>query len=218
MCILLCLGLSSIAVGLGAMMPNFRETSPSKISAGFGGTLNLVLSALYIIVIVVLTALPCHFYLIAGNAPWRESFLEPQLSAALAVGRQLHGNRRRHLGHRLAALVGAAFVSADGIQLSRKFGGVGKPRRTRGNGGPNRWGHRDFGVLEHVRETRLTAPILDSFVSSDSASPLESKPISRGTRSKTPRIRARSSKFQISRSPDLILATDDADVRQSAGT
>ncbi len=76
-CILLCLGLSSIAVGLGAMMPNFRETSPSKISAGFGGTLNLVLSALYIIVIVVLTALPCHFYLIAGNAPWRESFLNP---------------------------------------------------------------------------------------------------------------------------------------------
>lgn len=76
-CILLCLGLSSIAVGLGAMMPNFRESSPSKISAGFGGTLNLVLSALYIILIVVLSALPCHFYLIAGNAPWRESFLNP---------------------------------------------------------------------------------------------------------------------------------------------
>ena len=66
-CILLCLGLASIAVGLGATMPNFRETSPSKIAAGFGGTLNLVLSALYIIVIVVLTALPCHFYLIAGR-------------------------------------------------------------------------------------------------------------------------------------------------------
>jgi ABC-2 type transport system permease protein len=76
-CVLLCLGLASIAVGLGAMMPNFRETSPSKISAGFGGTLNLVVSALYIIVVVVLTALPCHFYLIAGNAPWRESFLNP---------------------------------------------------------------------------------------------------------------------------------------------
>jgi ABC-2 type transport system permease protein len=76
-CILLCLGLASIAVGLGAMMPNFRETSPSKIAAGFGGTLNLVLSALYIIVVVVLTALPCHFYLIADNAPWRDSFLNP---------------------------------------------------------------------------------------------------------------------------------------------
>ena len=42
------LGLSAIAVGLGAMMPDLREQSPSKIAAGFGGTLNLVLSALYI--------------------------------------------------------------------------------------------------------------------------------------------------------------------------
>lgn len=70
-CALLCLGLSSIAVGLGAMMPNFHETSPSKIAAGFGGTLNLVLSALYIIVIVVLSALPIHLHAIAGDAPWK---------------------------------------------------------------------------------------------------------------------------------------------------
>ena len=75
---LLCLGLSSIAVGFGAMMPNFRETSPSKIAAGFGGTLNLVLSALYIMVVVVLTALPCHFYLLAGKGPWGAAFVDPQ--------------------------------------------------------------------------------------------------------------------------------------------
>lgn len=77
-CVLLCLGLASIAVGFGAMMPNFRETSPSKIAAGFGGTLNLVLSALYIMVVVVLTALPCHFYLLAGKGPWGAAFVEPQ--------------------------------------------------------------------------------------------------------------------------------------------
>ena len=77
-CMLLCLGLASIAVGFGAMMPNFRETSPSKIAAGFGGTLNLVLSALYIMVVVVLTALPCHFYLLAGKGPFGASFLDPQ--------------------------------------------------------------------------------------------------------------------------------------------
>ncbi len=74
-CVLLCLGLASIAVGFGAMMPNFRETSPSKIAAGFGGTLNLVLSALYIMVVVVLTALPCHFYLLAGHGPWGADFM-----------------------------------------------------------------------------------------------------------------------------------------------
>jgi len=76
-CILLCLGLASIAVGFGAMMPNFRETSPSKISAGFGGTLNLVLSALYIMIVVVLTAMPCHFYLLAGKGSWGAAFMNP---------------------------------------------------------------------------------------------------------------------------------------------
>jgi ABC-2 type transport system permease protein len=86
-CVLLCLGLASIAVGFGAMMPNFRETSPSKISAGFGGTLNLVLSALYIMVVVVLTALPCHFYLLAGRGPWGSEFVNPQyLKLWLVVG------------------------------------------------------------------------------------------------------------------------------------
>ena len=64
-CLLLCIGLSGMAVGLGALMPNFSDPSPSKIAAGFGGTLNLVLSALYILVVVLLTALPCHFHLLA---------------------------------------------------------------------------------------------------------------------------------------------------------
>jgi ABC-2 type transport system permease protein len=86
-CVLLCLGLASIAVGFGAMMPNFHETSPSKIAAGFGGTLNLVLSALYIMVVVVLTALPCHFYLLAGKGPWGAAFVDPHyLKLWLVIG------------------------------------------------------------------------------------------------------------------------------------
>ena len=64
-CLLLCLGLSGIAVGLGARLPSLREESPSRIAAGFGGTLNLVASTLYVLVIVVLTAMPFHFYLAA---------------------------------------------------------------------------------------------------------------------------------------------------------
>ncbi len=85
-CLLLCIGLSSIAVGLGAMMPDFRETSPSKIAAGFGGTLNLVLSALYIVVIVVLTALPCHFFLIADKTPFQSQWMRPENVAYWLVG------------------------------------------------------------------------------------------------------------------------------------
>ncbi|MCS7306710.1 MAG: hypothetical protein NZ602_16575 [Thermoguttaceae bacterium] len=69
---LLAMGLSGISVGLGAKMPNFQETSPARIAAGFGGTLCLVLSALYIVLIVAMTALPSHFWLAlqTGQATW----------------------------------------------------------------------------------------------------------------------------------------------------
>jgi ABC-2 type transport system permease protein len=50
--------LSGLAVGLGALFPNFKEDNPSKIVSGFGGTLCLVISFLYISVFVALFALP----------------------------------------------------------------------------------------------------------------------------------------------------------------
>lgn len=46
--------LNGIAVGLGVLYPNFRETNPSKIVSGFGGTFCLVLSFLYILGSVVI--------------------------------------------------------------------------------------------------------------------------------------------------------------------
>src|SRR5262249_55314334 len=52
----LALGLSSLSVGLGACMPNFRESDPSKIAVGFGGTLNLVVGLLFLLVTVALMA------------------------------------------------------------------------------------------------------------------------------------------------------------------
>lgn len=67
-CVVLCLGLAGLAVGLGARLPNFREQSPTRIAAGFGGTLTLVFSTLYIVAVVLLTAIPCHLYLGADDA------------------------------------------------------------------------------------------------------------------------------------------------------
>ncbi len=64
----LCLGLSGISVGLGARLPNLRETDPSKIAAGFGGTLNLLVSLTYIFSIVISLALPCHLYFAGTEA------------------------------------------------------------------------------------------------------------------------------------------------------
>lgn len=89
-CLILCVGLSGIAVGLGAKMPNLRESSPSKIAAGFGGTLNLVLSAMYILAVVLMTAVPCHFYLAAQhqgiNSDWINMWLTVGTVSTIAVG------------------------------------------------------------------------------------------------------------------------------------
>jgi ABC-2 type transport system permease protein len=53
-------GLSGLSVGLGACMPTFNETDPSKIAAGFGGTLNLVAELMFLIGVIVVMALPWH--------------------------------------------------------------------------------------------------------------------------------------------------------------
>ena len=50
--------LSSLGAGLGAIFPNLREDDPTKIISGFGGTLCLVGSFLYILVFILLITLP----------------------------------------------------------------------------------------------------------------------------------------------------------------
>jgi ABC-2 type transport system permease protein len=55
-------GLSGLSVGLGAWMPNFRESDPSKIAVGFGGTLNLVTGLLFLLAVIGLMAVPYHLF------------------------------------------------------------------------------------------------------------------------------------------------------------
>lgn len=66
--IIICTGLSAISVGLGAKLPNYRESDPSKIAAGFGGTLNLVISLLFLLITIGLIALPCHLYFLGSES------------------------------------------------------------------------------------------------------------------------------------------------------
>jgi ABC-2 type transport system permease protein len=54
-----------LAVGLGARLPNLREISPARIAAGFGGTLTLILSALFVLLVVLPPAFPA--YLLAAR-------------------------------------------------------------------------------------------------------------------------------------------------------
>jgi ABC-2 type transport system permease protein len=95
-CVVLSMGLSGIAVGLGARMPDLRESSPAKIAAGFGGTLCLVLSSLFIMAVVVIAAAPTHLAMVtrafSGGGPPPTGFLGwasgPQGTAAslLVIG------------------------------------------------------------------------------------------------------------------------------------
>jgi ABC-2 type transport system permease protein len=74
----LAIGLSGLSVGLGAALPNFRETDPSKIAVGFGGTLNLVAGLLTLLLTVGMMAGPWHICvglreggeLTVSDAPW----------------------------------------------------------------------------------------------------------------------------------------------------
>ncbi len=50
--------LCGLSVGLGALFPSFKEENPSKIVSGFGGTLCLVVSFIYLVLFLTLTAIP----------------------------------------------------------------------------------------------------------------------------------------------------------------
>lgn len=77
-------GLSGISVGLGAWMPNFRESDPSKIAVGFGGTLNLVAGLLFLLIIILLMAVPWHLRLAVGGTITSESL--PWLLPGTVIG------------------------------------------------------------------------------------------------------------------------------------
>jgi ABC-2 type transport system permease protein len=48
--------LNGLAAGVGVLYPNFKESNPSKIVSGFGGTFCLVMSFLYILASVLILA------------------------------------------------------------------------------------------------------------------------------------------------------------------
>jgi ABC-2 type transport system permease protein len=86
----LAVGLSGLSVGLGACMPTFNETDPSKIAAGFGGTLSLVVGLLFLSVVVALMAVPWHVYVALEGAEgaWGATplWVLPPLALGVAVG------------------------------------------------------------------------------------------------------------------------------------
>jgi ABC-2 type transport system permease protein len=73
--VLMSFALCGIAVGIGALFPNFgsgstanrRDDNPAKIVSGFGGTFCFLLSLVYIGVVVSVEALPLCGRLLLGE-------------------------------------------------------------------------------------------------------------------------------------------------------
>ena len=64
---LVCLGASGISVGMSAWLPNFRETDPSKIVVGFGGTISMILTVLYLALVLSLASGVYHLIAVQGT-------------------------------------------------------------------------------------------------------------------------------------------------------
>jgi len=52
-CLAICMGLSGLSVGLGARFPVLGQRNPARIASGFGGTVNLIASMLFVAVEVL---------------------------------------------------------------------------------------------------------------------------------------------------------------------
>jgi len=66
--LVMALGISGLAIGIGAAFPRFKYENIAQIPTGFGGVLFMMLSMLLCIVIVVIEALPLQMYLNAAAA------------------------------------------------------------------------------------------------------------------------------------------------------
>ena len=79
------LGLSALNVGLGAYLPNFRETDPSKIVVGFGGTVNMVVGLMFLVSVIGLMVVPFHVAQLARTARGTDAALSPWVFAGIPV-------------------------------------------------------------------------------------------------------------------------------------
>ena len=56
--------LTGLAIGIGALMPNFRTDHPSKIAVGPGGVLYMLISFAYLAIMLIIQVRPVWFWVI----------------------------------------------------------------------------------------------------------------------------------------------------------
>ena len=80
------IGLSALNVGLGAYLPTFRETDPSKIVVGFGGTVNMVVGLAFLVAVIGTMVVPFHVAQLAQRATQGAAHINPWVYAGIPVG------------------------------------------------------------------------------------------------------------------------------------
>ena len=76
--------LNGLAIGLGVLFPNVKETNPNKIVSGFGGTLCFVLSSIYIIASLALLVLGGGGY--HAHTDWAVSSIVAFVAMSFVIG------------------------------------------------------------------------------------------------------------------------------------
>jgi ABC-2 type transport system permease protein len=84
--IILSLGLSAISVGLGAYLVNLKESNPSKIATGFGGTINLLVSLVFTVTAILLAGVPTFLYFADKALREEEGLLVERIGVWLSLG------------------------------------------------------------------------------------------------------------------------------------
>jgi ABC-2 type transport system permease protein len=74
------IALTGLAIGIGALMPNFRTDHPSKIAVGPGGVLYMLISFAYLAIMLIIQIRPVWFYVIE-----RSDEVQNSLYAAAAI-------------------------------------------------------------------------------------------------------------------------------------
>jgi ABC-2 type transport system permease protein len=82
---IIAIGLSALNVGLGAYLPTFRETDPSKIVVGFGGTVNMVVGLGFLVAVIGVMVVPFHVTQLAKSANGNASGINPLVYVGIPI-------------------------------------------------------------------------------------------------------------------------------------
>jgi len=76
-------GLTSLSIGLGALTPNFEEDNPARIANGLGGTINVLLSLIYLGAVIALEV-PLAAGAVLKGVPVIEAFFSSTTAPCIA--------------------------------------------------------------------------------------------------------------------------------------